>query len=876
MLKSHERFHSANGKRLILIADDEFINREILRETLQEEYELVFAENGEQTLTEMRANRDALSLVLLDIMMPVLNGTEVLKVAKADSDIGQIPIIVITSDQEAEVESLTLGAIDFIPKPYPRAGVIKARVKRTIELSEDRQIINSTERDPLTGLYNREYFYRYAEQYDQHHKGVEMDAIVVDANHFHMINDRFGTAYGDAVLRRIGEALRATVNDIGGIVCRREADTFLVYCPHGKDYQAILENASTGLAEDGDDEGTRIWLRLGVYANVDKALEVERRFDRAKMASDTVQGSFTKRIGIYDSALHERELYSEQLIGDFATAIKEHQFQIYFQPKFDVQSETPMLQSAEALVRWNHPDLGMISPGVFIPLFEDNGLIQQLDMYVWSEAASQISEWKSRYDYVAPASINVSRIDMYDPHLVDGLVAILDENGLTTNDLLLEITESAYTQDSEEIIATVNDLRALGFKVEMDDFGTGYSSLNMISTLPIDALKLDMMFIRNAFGDRAETRMLEIVIDIANYLSVPTIAEGVETEEQMIALRNMGCDYVQGYYFSPPLPAAEYEQFIAERNAQSIEQGFAQDCHERKLAVISAFSEIAQALAMDYFGIYYVNVESDHFIEYSAHERFGALGIEKSGEDFFGISRKNIERVVYPDDVGMLLDEFTKGNVLATLDRDRPFTLTYRLMLEGQPTYVHLKAIGMHGRDGRHIVVGISDVDEQIRREQEYANAMRMSNRDSLTGVKSLHAYTEDERKINQAIESGGQDAFAIAICNVGGVKKLNDEKGRAAGDRRLKDACAVVCSVFKHSPVYRIGGDEFAAILRGSDYSDRELLMKRLADEGSIGEASLAGGLAAYRPGEDGAVSAVLARAGVAMNENRNHLRAS
>ena len=568
MLKSHEKFHSKNGKRLLLVADDELINREMMRVVLQNEYELVFAANGEEVLQEARKSKDVLSLILLDLLMPVMSGLEALQVLQSDSELSNIPVIVITANQDAEVESLQIGAYDFITKPYPQPDVILARIQRAIELHEDRLIISSTERDTLTGLYNREYFYRYAEQFDQHHKDLAMDAIVVDINHFRFMNERFGSEYCDDVLRRVGKALLSVVGKAGGIVCRREADTFMVYCPHGQDYEEILEKASAIFAED-DTDGARAWLRMGIYENVDKTIEIERRFDHAQTAADTVRGSFAKKIGVYDSALHDKEMYSEQLIGDFDNAIKKQQFCVFYQPKFDIQSSAPVLVSAEALVRWQHPTLGMVSPGVFVPLFEENGLIQRLDEFVWSQTAAQIRAWKDRFDYVPPVSINVSRIDMYDPHLTDVLLGVLVKNGLSTSDLLLEITESAYTRDSKQIIDTVSNLRELGFKVEMDDFGTGYSSLNMISELPIDALKLDMQFIRGAFSSGGDTKMIEIIVDIADYLSVPTIAEGVETEEQMLALRKMGCDLVQGYYFSRPIPAEEFERFLQERNKQA-------------------------------------------------------------------------------------------------------------------------------------------------------------------------------------------------------------------------------------------------------------------------------------------------------------------
>ena len=289
-----------------------------------------------------------------------------------------------------------------------------------------------------------------------------------DSNHFHVINDRYGKAYGDELLKRVGERIRDMVQDEGGIVCRREADTFLVYCPHRGDYAEILEAASVTLENGGKSE-TRVRLRMGAYSNVDKTIDIERRFDRAKLAADTVKNSIAKTIGIYDDSMRESEVFAEQLIDDFRTAIQERQFLVYYQPKFNIQCETPALSSAEALVRWKHPKLGMVSPGVFIPLFEQNGLIQELDRYVWQEAASQVRDWKQRLGVSVPVSINVSRIDMYDPELVEKMVELVRQNGLEFSELLLEITESAYTGDSAQIIETVTRLREQGFKIEMDD-----------------------------------------------------------------------------------------------------------------------------------------------------------------------------------------------------------------------------------------------------------------------------------------------------------------------------------------------------------------------------------------------------------------------
>ena len=552
--------YAENRKRLVLIVEDEYVNRELLKAYLENSYELIFAETGGAALDIIRGRSETLSLVLLDLILPDINGLEILRRIKQDADLTRIPIIVLTSDVESEVESLNTGASDFISKPYPRPEVIMARVRRSIELSENRDLIRWTERDHITGLFNREYFYRYAEQYDLFHAEEPTDALVLDISHFHMINERFGKAYGDEMLRRIGTELMRMARLYGGIVCRREADTFQVYCPHRTDYDVLVQEITDNVNREMNGH---IRIRVGVYAEVDKNLEIERRFDHAKDAADSIRNSFSTSVALYDDSLHEREVFAERLLDDFRDALAQKQFAVFFQPKFDIRPDTPALCGAEALVRWIHPELGMVSPGVFIPLFEGNGLIRDLDNYVWREAAAQIRAWKDAFGRSVPVSVNVSRVDMMDPELTDTLRGIVLENGIDFGDLHLEVTESAYTQDAKQIVEVVSGLRELGFRIEMDDFGSGYSSLNMLSALPIDALKLDMLFIRTAFSEKGNTRMIEITLDISHSLSVPMIAEGVETEEQMLALRKLGCDIVQGYYFARPMPADEFSAFLA-------------------------------------------------------------------------------------------------------------------------------------------------------------------------------------------------------------------------------------------------------------------------------------------------------------------------
>ena len=552
-----------DGKRHILVADDEMINRELLQNILSDEYDVLMAEDGEMAYDVIKQNRNTLSLILLDLMMPKLNGLDLLSRLKEDPDLRGIPVIVLTSDQASEVESLVRGAADFIPKPYPQPDVIRARISRSIELAEDRQIISETERDELTGLYSYEYFHRYAEQFDKYHPNTDMDALCLDVNHFHIVNERFGMAKGDEILRRIAGCLMTIFSASDCVICRKTADTFLVYCSHRDDYTSITDKVS----EVCCDMPTSVKLRIGVYAYCDKKLDVRARFDRAKIAADLIRNNYSVFVSVFDETLMENELFAEQLVDEFPKALAEKQFKVFFQPKFNIAGDKPVLSSAEALVRWFHPTLGMISPGKFIPLFEEDGLIAQLDEYIWRTAAETIADWKKRLGVSVPVSVNLSRAEMYDPALVGTFEKITSETGTTSKDIYLEITESAYVRDADQIVDRVKELREHGFFIEMDDFGSGYSSLNMISELPIDALKLDMMFIRNAFDKQNDTRMISIVIDIADYLGVPVIAEGVETEEQYLELKKLGCTIIQGYYFSKPVPAEEFEKFLVEKDS---------------------------------------------------------------------------------------------------------------------------------------------------------------------------------------------------------------------------------------------------------------------------------------------------------------------
>ena len=264
-------------------------------------YELIFAADGYEALEQIRAHKDDLALILLDLMMPRLSGMDVLKTMKNDEDIRDIPVIVMTADHQSELECLNLGVMDFVPKPYPQWEIVRTRVNKCIELAEDREMIRATERDRLTSLFNIDYFFRYVKLFDQNDWDAPMDAVAVDVNNFHAINEQYGKSSGDRVLRSIGERLRTLSREMGGVASRQGVDTFLIYCPHREDYPEQLERLSANLTVD-ESSTEQVRLRMGVYPCVDKKLEMERRFENAKAAANEIKNRETISIGFYGAA----------------------------------------------------------------------------------------------------------------------------------------------------------------------------------------------------------------------------------------------------------------------------------------------------------------------------------------------------------------------------------------------------------------------------------------------------------------------------------------------------------------------------------------------------------------------------------------------
>ncbi len=295
---------------------------------------------------------------------------------------------------------------------------------------------------------------------------------------------------------------------------------------------------------------------------------------------------------------------------------------------------------------------------------------------------------------------------------------------------------------------------------------------------------------------------------------------------------------------------------------------------------ISINRGLITALSGDYIAIYTVDPETDHYTEYSSTSDYEGLGLAKEGKHFFEESRQQSLRAIYLEDLDLFLSTFTRETVFQHIERDGLFVLNYRLVMDGEPRYVCLKAALVKEKDGPQLIVGVTNIDAQVKRDEEYAYNLSVArdkaNLDELTGVKNKHAYVDVESQLDSRIDNGTILPFAIVVLDINGLKEVNDTKGHQAGDLYLQQGCSMICGIFQHSPVFRVGGDEFVVIAQGKDYEEIDALMAQLAERNEAHQASgkvvVAGGMARYE--NNTSVSAVFEKADGRMYENKKKLK--
>ncbi|RKZ39786.1 MAG: diguanylate cyclase [Gammaproteobacteria bacterium] len=578
-----ENINNANtsnwkNKSTILIVDDEQVSRYTVEILLSPEgYNLEFAENGEEALEKAEALVP--DLMLLDVMMPGMDGFEVCQRLRNNKRLAELPIVMVTAldDRESRLRGLKAGADDFMSKPYDRAE-LRARVHTITRLNRYRRLVETEEQlaylanyDTLTGLPNRNLLIeRMRQTLDRAHRThQDVAVLVLDLDNFQMVNDSLGHEVGDKVLCEIATRLTQAVSIQEATVARLSGDEFVVVFDTDNlvkevshKSQGLLDSISLTMIIDNQEMVITASIGISVYPSdgLEAAIllkNADTAISRAKAADKNTYQFFTTEM---NQVALERLILENQL----RKVLANDELRVYYQPQ--VESSSGQLIGMEALVRWQHPKLGLLSPIKFISVAEEMGLIVDIGKWVLQTACQQTKAWQRAGFPPIQISVNVSSRQFKPPHLLKTVKEALANSELHPIYLELELTESVLMEEKSDsdngILGVLTDLRAMGVKIAIDDFGTGYSSLSYLKRFPVTTLKIDRSFVQDICTDDNDAAITTAIIAMAHSLSLSIVAEGVETLEQLAFLQDKQCEIIQGYYFSPPLPVEEMTHIL--------------------------------------------------------------------------------------------------------------------------------------------------------------------------------------------------------------------------------------------------------------------------------------------------------------------------
>ena len=1000
--------------------------------------------------------------------------------------------------------------------------------------------------DVMTGLPNMNYFFKLADGKRDRVVASGRDPVLLyfDFNDMKNYNLRYGFSEGDKLILGLSRILVSHFSNIN--CCRFGGDRFVALTTDDH-----LENKLYEIFEEckGINDGKSLTVRVGIYKNSMGYVASSIACDRAKMACDENRDSVSSVFNYFNNALLEKSQKRHYILDNLDRAIREGWLTVYYQPI--IRSANGKVCDEEALVRWIDPVMGFMSPGEFIPILEEAKLIYKLDLYVINQAVKKMKTISENGLHVVPCSVNISRSDFEMCNIVEEVRRIVDESGIGRDKITIEITEGAVGVDIDYIRKQVEAFDELGFKVWMDDYGSGYSSPEILPQFRFNTIKLDMQFIRQYGKSEKSKVIISELINMALNLGMETVVEGVETEEQVEFLREVGATKIQGFYYCKPIPLEEilnryrtggqigfenplesdYYSMIGRVNLYDISltaaddealedyfntmpiaifevgseavsvircnksyRGFIEDelgirdpyrslsfeecsvkygsgfteqlrnCAEsgsqiiddkrigedskvhlmfRRIATnpvtgvravsvlmldimdvenelyVLTFGNLVRTLSTDYMYLYQVDLDTDDYIEFSAdpvnedmnmsrrgkdffedfrnsaltlipeeeasallnlftkekvladieekgsftylhrafvdgklayvnikatyagknsryiilgisnvdeqvrHQEameriknekiiysrlsalsgnyiafytvdpvtdmffefdsssdFRELGLTKAGYDFFNTAKREASLAIYPEDLDRFLMRFSKENILKAIEENGIFSVSYRLMISGSPRYVNLKAAKLVEEGVEQLILGVNDVDAQVRREQKIASdleeARSRAELDPLTGVKNRTAYAEAARQLDAAIADKAAEPFAIVVLDINDLRSINDMYGHAHGDRVIVEGCNRICGIFENSQVFSRGEDGFVVICTGSDYENIDALMDKLrrsnTEDHDADSPVIAGGMAKYD--SDSCTEDVFRRADAEMYRNKKALK--
>ncbi|GAB4537037.1 MAG: hypothetical protein Tsb0014_25370 [Pleurocapsa sp.] len=588
-----DKISKASFSKDILIVDDTLENLRLLSSMLTEQgYTVRKATNGQMTLKVVQTLPP--DLILLDIMMPDMNGYEVCQILKANPATAAIPIIFLSAldDVLDKVKAFQIGAIDYITKPFQIEEVLvrvrnqlalkaaqqeiyqlnahlEERVKeRTQELTAaNEKLREMATYDDLTGLVNR---FEFMEQLGQFLYRAKIDSayqfavLYLDCDRFKIVNDSLGHVVGDELLKKIAHQLRNIVRE-KDILARLGGDEFAIILSEISHLDRAIEVAErilTVLKQPFGCNSYEIFINVSigiVLSNPDyeQPEHILRDADTAMYrAKDLGRGQYQ----IFTPKMYHAAHQLLEIETNLHRAIRQKEFVVYYQPIINLN--TGRIVGFEALVRWLHPQHGLIPPGSFLPIAEETGLICTIGSLVMEQACAQLAQWKQQGFEDLKVYINLAAQQLSQANLVQEIDRILAETQLTSDSIKLEITESSMMQNLQSTKLLIQQLRERGIQFSIDDFGTGYSSLSQLQTFPVNTLKIDRCFVNHLDGTTQNLKLIPIILSIAKVMDMDVVAEGIETEQQLAQLRTLDCHFGQGFFFSKPLNAEDASNLL--------------------------------------------------------------------------------------------------------------------------------------------------------------------------------------------------------------------------------------------------------------------------------------------------------------------------
>ncbi len=573
----HELFVPVLTDATVMMVDDEPTTLAVVQTYLEDAGYTSFISTTQPKETFALLESERPDILLLDLMMPEVSGFDILARMQADPLLRYLPVIVLTSASDAttKLKALELGATDFLAKPVDPSE-LALRVRNTLAFKEYQDRLAFS--DALTGLPNRAAFLVRLETALRSGRQRNMNSalLYIDVDRFKQINDTLGHNAGDALLRGVAHRLQHSLreSDIVGRIDEHESensvsriggDEFVALLPSlvsADDVGSVARRLLKAVAQPFQIGGRELFVTcsVGIAISPEDSSDAEGLLKHADVAMGHAKGQGKNTYAFYNPALNVRALERLTLQSEMHKALERGEFVLYFQPKMDIASGS--IIGAEALVRWNHPERGLVGPDMFIGLAEESGLIVALGTWALRETCKYTKAWQwAGFDRLR-VSVNVSGVQFRQPDFASVVRAALDAASLGPECLILELTESIIMNDSKEHVEMLRAVRAMGLKLSVDDFGTGYSSLSYLKNFPVDEIKIDRSFVSGLPEEKESAAIVRAILTLASGLGFMVVAEGVETNAQLAFLRVEGCDQYQGYRFSKPVPAAAFEKLL--------------------------------------------------------------------------------------------------------------------------------------------------------------------------------------------------------------------------------------------------------------------------------------------------------------------------